>query len=458
LDEVKSGELIGGRYRLVERLGGGGMGEVWLAVHEGASGFRRTVVCKFVPRDLRGDDRLALMLADEARILGLLHHPNIVAPVDFLDDDDGPVLVLEYVDGCSLRTALRLARRNREPLPEVLASHIGQEVARALEAAHGALDEHGQPLGIVHRDVSPDNVLLTWRGRVRLADFGVARSLANSDVTEPGCAPKGKRGYMSPEQAAGRPVGAQSDIFSLGRVVAEAADLLCGPALRAVLDVATAEKPEDRFHSAEAFAQALFKAAQPPSDPIGALGVWLARAAPEAVRPPRASPAPAADASSSAPPDPRKPFVLDVSGGLPDEIFDADGPPLPAARLRQDLVRAMPRRRRRMFPRAVAAAAGIALAATLAVLLASASGRARIGPFPLPTLHRARGELLVRSVPEGAEVYVDGRLRGIAPCALRLAEGRHEVRVGIPGLSRWRAEGVTLREGGVQVLDVDLAE
>jgi hypothetical protein len=457
LDEVRAGVLIGGRYRLVERLGAGGMGEVWLAVHEGASGFRRTVVCKFVPPDQRDDDRLALMLADEARILGLLHHPNIVAPVDFLDDEDGPLLVLEYVDGCSLRTALRLARRNREPLPEALASHIGQEVARALEAAHSALDEHGQPLGIVHRDVSPDNVLLTWRGRVRLADFGVARSLANSDVTNPGSAPKGKRGYMSPEQAAGRPVGAQSDIFSLGRVVAEAADLVCGPALRAVLDVATAEKPQDRFASAQAFAQALFKAAQPPSDPIGALGMWIARAAPEAVRTPRLSTAPAAEASLSPPPELRKPFVLDVGGGLPDEIFDADGPPLPAARSRLDLRVPRPGRPRGLS-RAGGAVAAVALAATLGATLAAAAGRTHIGPIPLPALRAARGELRVRSAPPGAEVYVDGRLRGTAPCSLRLAEGRHEIRVGVPGLSRWRAEEVTLRKDGVQVLDVDLAE
>lgn len=329
MSEAAAGELIGEKYRLLQRLGAGGMGEVWLAVQEGAGGFRRTVVCKFLPPGARGQDRLALMLADEARILGILHHPNIVAPLDFVDGDDGPLLVLEYVDGCSLRTALRLARRNRAALPEVLASFIGQEVARALEAAHHALDVHGQPLGLVHRDVSPDNVLLSWRGRVRLADFGVAQAACNADVTQPGQLAKGKRGYMSPEQAQGLPVGPRADIFALGRVIAEAADFGCGAALREVLEVATAEDPKDRFASAEAFAQALFKVCPPPPDPNGVLALWLARAAPEAIEPARSAP-PAVAA-------PRKPFVLDPTDladgeGLPASFLQPSRPPEPFVR------------------------------------------------------------------------------------------------------------------------------
>jgi hypothetical protein len=450
LRNAVAGELIGSKYRLVRRLGAGGMGEVWLAVQEGAADFRRTVVCKFVPEDQRGNDRLALMLADEARILGLLHHPNIVAPVDFVDGDDGPLLVLEYVDGCSLRTALRLARRNRELMPEVLASFIGQEVARALEAAHQARDGHGQPLGLVHRDVSPDNVLLTWRGRVRLADFGVARALGNSAVTGPGTVPKGKRGYMAPEQAACRPVGARADIFSLGRVVAEAADVTCGPRLRAVLDVATATSPDDRFQSAEAFAQALFRVCPSPADAVGALALWLAKAAPEAVGSAR-------PAAPGEPLPPRKPFVLvevpDLSDGegLPPTFLHPSRPPEPFARPAS-------RRGRSLALRAAGAvAAALALALPVAWLVADAKGRTNIGPIQLPGLQARRGELRVRSMPPGAEVYVDGTLRGAAPLSLRLAEGRHAVRIGNPRLQRWRAAELTLRASAVQVLDVDLA-
>jgi hypothetical protein len=452
LSHAAAGELIGSKYRLLRRLGAGGMGEVWLAVQEGAADYRRTVVCKFVPEDQRGNDRLALMLADEARILGLLHHPNIVAPVDFVDGDDGPLLVLEYVDGCSLRTALRLARRNRELMPEVLASFIGQEVARALEAAHQARDGHGQPLGLVHRDVSSDNVLLSWRGRVRLADFGVARALSNSGVTGPGTVPKGKRGYMAPEQAACRPVGVRADIFSLGRVVAEAADLNCGPQLRAVLDVATAEDPDDRFESAEAFAQALFRVCPSPADAIGALALWLAKSAPEAVGFARPA-APGEDL----PHLPRKPFVLvevpDLSDGegLPPTFLQPSRPPEPFARPAAG-------RRRPLALRALAVvAAALALALPVAWLVVDAKGRDNIGPIRLPGLQARRGELRVRSVPPGAEVYVDGTLRGAAPLSLRLAEGRHAVRIGSPRLQRWRAAELTLRASAVQILDVDLA-
>jgi serine/threonine-protein kinase len=443
-----AGELIGGKYRLLRRLGAGGMGEVWLAVQEGAADFRRTVVCKFVPEDQRGNDGLALMLADEARILGLLHHPNIVAPVDFVDGDGGPLLVLEYVDGCSLRTALRLARRNREPMPEALASFIGQEVARALEAAHQARDGHGQSLGLVHRDVSSDNVLLTWRGRVRLADFGVARALSNSVVTGPGTVPKGKRGYMAPEQAACRPVGAQADIYSLGRVVAEAADLNCGPQLRAVLDVATSTNPEDRFESVETFAQALFRVSPPPADAIGALALWLAQAAPEAV----GSARPGAPGKHL----PRKPFVLfevpDLSDGegLPPTFLQPSRPPEPFARP------ASPPRRS-LAPWAAVAAAALAFSLSVVWVVAEARGRTSIGSIRLPELQARRGELRVRSIPPGAEVYVDGTLRGAAPLSLRLAEGRHAVRIGSPRLQRWRAAELTLRASAVQVLDVDLA-
>ena len=192
----RAGERVGGRYLLVERLGAGGMGEVWLAVLEGAGTFRRKVVVKFVPAERAGDDRLIAMLADEARVLGLLFHPGIVAPVDYVEGPDGPVLVLEYVDGPSLRSALRQARRNRLLLPEALAAWVGAEVARALHAAHQATDEAGLPLGLIHRDVSPDNVLLTRDGRVKLADFGVARASGNSDVTMPGAPPKPNVGAL----------------------------------------------------------------------------------------------------------------------------------------------------------------------------------------------------------------------------------------------------------------------
>src|SRR3954467_7199339 len=143
------------------------MGEVWLAELEGAGAFRRRVVLKVLAPERRGDPRVAAMLADEARVVGLLHHPGIVSALDYLETEEhGPIFVLEFVDGASLRTVLKLARRHNAVLPEALAAHIGAQVAHALPAAHNAIGRDGQPLKMVHRDVAPDNVLLSRSGAV----------------------------------------------------------------------------------------------------------------------------------------------------------------------------------------------------------------------------------------------------------------------------------------------------
>ena len=127
---LEPGQRIGGRYVLLQRLGAGGMGEVWLAQQEGSGTFRRKVVLKCLPPERADDERLGNMLHDEARILGLLHHPGIVAPLDYLEDEAGPLLVLEYVDGPSLRTALKHARLGNMLMPEPLAAVLGAEVAQ----------------------------------------------------------------------------------------------------------------------------------------------------------------------------------------------------------------------------------------------------------------------------------------------------------------------------------------
>jgi serine/threonine protein kinase len=450
MPDLVEGRRVAGRYLLQSRLGLGGMGEVWLATVEGAAAFRRRVVLKMVAPDRRGDERIEHMLADEARVLALLSHPGIVKAIDFLETDAGPLLVLDYVDGPSLRAAIKLSRKRREPLSEALAAYVGAQVARALDAAHRAVDPNGRPLGIVHRDVSPDNVLLSREGAVLLADFGVARALGNSDVTYPGAAPKGKRGYMAPEQAALRPVGPTADVFSLGRVIAEAADVKCGPALRAVIDKATAEKPEDRYPTAAALAEALSAACPPPPEPARALAAWIQAVAPEAAAQRETAPGGTTPANHHSLPH-----------GHPDSRWrwrrppSAPPTPPPPTPLFASTVAAQRRPVRLRF----LAALGAAMALALPMALLSAAGDGPRWALPLQMgLHAATGELRVASAPLGSEVYVDGTLRGVTPVSLRLTVGRHQLRVGSPRLERWRAAEVVIAAGRIEERKIDLTE
>ena len=416
------------------------MGEVWLAELRGAGAFRRLVVLKVLAPERRGDGRLAAMLADEARVVGLLHHPGIVAALDYLETEEhGPIFVLEFVDGASLRTVLKLARRHNALLPESLAAHIGAQVARALHAAHTARGADGQPLRLVHRDVAPDNVLLSRSGAVFLGDFGVARAAGNSETTEPGVAPKGKRGYMAPEQALGRGVGPQSDIFSLGRLVAEAADVGAGPALQAVLERATAEKPADRYPTASDLAAALASACPPPADPEDALAQWLHAHAAEALVTQKTSPGPA---SRVAPVPAGKPSAADRHRLEPEAPLFASVPP-PS---------------RKMLKLVAAGAVAVFIALPLALIHSAARGERLLTAAIIGTPLPAHGDLRVTSRPVEAEVYVDGRLRGMTPLFLELPVGKHAVRVGSPRMEHWRAANVNVRDNTEHRLEVDLAE
>lgn len=204
-----------GPYRLVERIAQGGMGEVWLGRVFGASGFEAPVALKVLRAALRGDAELERLLIDEARRGAGLRHRNLIAVHD-LGCDDGIYFVrMEYVAGCDLASALRRAR-----LAPALAAFVAEEVALALAYVHAAADPAGRPLGLVHRDVSPSNVLVSRHGEVKLGDLGVAKATRLADVTRANVH-KGKYAYMSPEQVAGAPIGPGSDQFALGVVLAE---------------------------------------------------------------------------------------------------------------------------------------------------------------------------------------------------------------------------------------------
>ncbi|TMQ21709.1 MAG: serine/threonine protein kinase [Deltaproteobacteria bacterium] len=205
-----------GPYEIGEPIGAGGMGEVYLARHVGIAGFHRRVAVKRLRSPPAGAQAGAAeaqieRFVDEARIAALLVHPSIVAVYDFGRDDDGFYLVMEYVDGASLASVVGGGAR----LSRDVAVHVVAEVARAVDHAHRARDLEGRPLRLVHRDISPHNVLLSRAGDVKLADFGIAHAENQLSRTATG-AVLGKVAYMAPEQLAGRPVDGRADVFSLG--------------------------------------------------------------------------------------------------------------------------------------------------------------------------------------------------------------------------------------------------
>ena len=192
------------------------MADVFLARRRGAAGIAKRLVVKRMRSDLNSDPRLAELFLREARVATQLSHKNIVTVFDVGRDPDGLFLAMEYVDGPDLAAAIHGAREHGVALDPLLAAHIASEVAAGLDHAHRLRDERGALLGVVHRDVTPRNILLSLDGEVKVTDFGVAVLHGDAAVERRGTVP-----YMSPEQARGEPVDARADLFSLGLVLHE---------------------------------------------------------------------------------------------------------------------------------------------------------------------------------------------------------------------------------------------
>ncbi|HVV15811.1 MAG TPA: serine/threonine-protein kinase [Polyangia bacterium] len=209
-----------GRYELIEQLGVGGMAEIFKARATGPGGFQRTVVVKRILPANCSDPSFVRMFVAEAKILGMLHHPNVIQAYDFGESGGTLFLVLEYVDGPSLAETVSVLKEAGRQMPVGVACQIGHDVCRALDHVHNLLDADGAALNVVHRDVTPSNVLLTATGTAKLLDFGVAKYRASQARSQVGTI-KGKPAYLAPETLDQRDVDHRTDIFSLGIVLHE---------------------------------------------------------------------------------------------------------------------------------------------------------------------------------------------------------------------------------------------
>lgn len=295
---------MGERYQITRAIAKGAMAEVLEARLIAESGFERRVAVKRLLPEMAAQSSTRAAFIEEARIVGQLHHPNVISILDFGVIDGAPFQVLELVDGLDLGALLERAQEARLPMPVDVALHLAADIARGLAYVHRAQDAEGRPLGIVHRDVTPRNVLVSTSGEVKLADFGVAFATRRESQTRIGVY-KGTPSYMAPEQGRGEAVDARADVFSLGCVLATILtgqspladarvrlevyagravplDPLLPVELTTLLKAALECSRERRFQTADEMAEACWSAAtaRSSSDPVRRRREWL-----EAVQP-----------------------------------------------------------------------------------------------------------------------------------------------------------------------------
>jgi serine/threonine-protein kinase len=478
-----------GRYRLVRAVARGGMGEIWLA--EAAQGGVPVIIKRLhdmaAQRDGRGE-----MLLDEARIASQLDHPNIVRLLDLGSGAGVVYLVMEYLHGEPLARVQAEEQARKQSIPTAHAVSIVAQIARALGHAHGCTDVHGHALNLVHRDVTPDNIILTYGGVPKLIDFGIAKATGRSTVTRDG-AVKGKLAYMAPEQARSEALDGRADQFSLGvilfellsgtrfhdpalndlslfRVVTEGGPFprlvdrvpTIDPMLLAAVDRATAPRAQSRFPDATQLATVLDSwLSQLPSKSRPDLGAWLTGLfRTEAQQQVRASAAVAeldAEALDSAAWFANLP-ALDVDGrlvkpGAVDSVLDAQGdrfspndPPLELARpvIRRSDVASVP-------PPPVpgkASGRGLAIVAMLLLVLAGAFFLVRTRLPGLRLVSSGKPSLVITSEPSGASVRIAGQPTGTTPFAADNAwTGQTHVTITLPGYAPYD----TTFTGGAEV-------
>ncbi|CAN5475628.1 hypothetical protein BH09MYX1_BH09MYX1_26320 [soil metagenome] len=299
-----------GRYQLSDVIASGGMGSVHLGRAEGARGFARIVAIKRLHPHLASAPESKEAFLDEARLSARVRHPNVVATLDVVADEIELLLVMDYVHGMSLVTLAKLAEANEAAIPIAVTAAIMVDLLAGLQAVHDATDERGAPLHMVHRDVSPQNVIVGADGSSRLLDFGIAKAAVRLQTTRDGSI-KGKLRYMAPEQLLNREVGPTTDVFAAGITAWEllsgrplfggaSEDEVIGRVLEGVIlapslyrsDVpaevdavvvrALARDPSARFGTCREMAAALRSAIAPAS--ADEVGLWVRNLAGDALR------------------------------------------------------------------------------------------------------------------------------------------------------------------------------
>jgi tRNA A-37 threonylcarbamoyl transferase component Bud32 len=448
-----------GRFRLLERLAVGGTAEVFRARILGEGGERPAVVKRILPQHIR-DPRFRGMFEQEARLLATLDHPNVVRLLDFGDVQGSLLLALEHVDGGDLGALLSGTR-----LAPPLAAHIALEVARALDYVHRRTDESGQPLHIIHRDVSPQNILLSTGGEVKLTDFGIAKSTQPRDRTATGVI-KGKFAYLAPEQALpGSPTDARLDVFALGAVLYEC--LFGRPPFEGQSEVETLERlrlaelvleddwlpPEDR-PLAPILRRCLAREPDDRQASAGALASELRRYLDLRPGPPPDRAAVAAWVAEA-----RARLAASHGDDLVGQLLGQDSGPRTGTALFSQPAPNLPGQSRR-GARVIAAAAVLLIGAG-AVAVAVTHRGAGTAPLPLPPLANApalpapiavapapiaavvtppperprppreavpprKGRLVINSIP-WANVFVDGERLGTTPLRHTVPAGNHRI-------------------------------
>lgn len=293
-----------GKYRLLRQLAVGGMGEVYLARQEGPAGFSKAAVVKRILPHLAKEQSFVEMFLNEARVAALLSHPNVVQIFELGEVDGTWFIAMEFIHGQTLRAAKRALKEQGRVFPPHLLAHIAAQALQGLQYAHTLVGPEGEPLNVVHRDLSPDNIMVGFNGQVKVLDFGIAKAASASSTTRSG-AVKGKFAYMPPEQLLGEQLDGRADLYAMGVVLYELltkqkpftaatdpalvnkilntlpqsiADAAPGvpSALTAIVDRALSKDRTQRFASAAEMAEALeaFVATGPPVTTSTLVAFW----------------------------------------------------------------------------------------------------------------------------------------------------------------------------------------